>query len=318
MRENALLQHIYAANASLPEGITLPPGDDMGAVRVGSEELLVTTDQLADGVHVNLAETPLAWVARKAIRRSLSDIAAMGAKPVAAVATACLPREFTQGQAAELADELRQDAQAWACPLIGGDVSVWDHPLLLTVTAFATPPKGGAITRSGAKPGDFVYVTGRLGGSLQRVGDTQSHHLSFTPRIKLADKLAHCPKHRPNAMMDLSDGLAMDLPRLCEQSGVGAVIEIDQLPVSPAAELAATHSGRPAWQHAIGDGEDYELLFTVPLEEMPTRILDVPITVVGRITSGPGVALKMPDGTQQPVDPIDLGWEHQGTNGGAS
>ncbi|MEZ6191152.1 MAG: thiamine-phosphate kinase [Phycisphaerales bacterium] len=315
MRELELLAHIYKANPALPGAVSIPPGDDMGAVVVGGVTLLVTVDQVADGVHFELGSTPLEKIGRKAITRNLSDVAAMAAKPVGAAAAACLPKGFAGADAMTLFDAMRATAEAFGCPLIGGDISAWDQRLILTVTVFAEPGGVEPVTRNTAKAGDGVYVTGALGGSLIEMDNPSGyvHHLDFTPRIALARKLAADETTRPHAMIDLSDGLAQDLTRICERSGVRAQIECDKLPVSPAARLAAQRSGQPAWRHALGDGEDYELCFTAPEGVLSGEIDGVPITMVGRILAagpGPVVGLLQSDGTE--TDVAGLGWEHTG------
>jgi thiamine-monophosphate kinase len=315
MRELDLLSHIYKANPALPGEVTVPPGDDMGAIRVGDSTLLVTVDQLADGVHFDLQSAPLKKIGRKAMTRSLSDVAAMAARPIGAVAAACLPRGFGQERAASLFDAMRHTAESYDCPLIGGDISSWDQRLILTVTVFAEPVPPGPILRSGAAVGDTVYVTGVLGGSLETLNDPPGyvHHLDFEPRIDLARTLGADAATRPRAMIDLSDGLAQDLTRICERSGVAAEIDPDRLPTGAAAVLASDRSGQPVWQHAVGDGEDYELCFTSPSPSMG-RVLDgVPVTAVGRIVahrSGPRVTAGTSDG--QVIDLSGLGWEHKG------
>lgn len=315
MRELELLSHIYRSNPTLPSAVSIPPGDDMGAISIGDSTVLVTVDQLADGVHFDLASTPLDKIARKAITRNLSDVAAMAAKPVGAVAAACLPRGFGEDQTKSLFDAMQSVAHGFKCPLIGGDISIWDQKLILTVTVFAEPAGHDPIRRSGAQVGDTVYVTGQLGGSLITLDDPPdyTHHLDFTPRIDLACKLASDPDTRPHAMIDLSDGLGLDLPRICQQSGVGATIHADQLPISAGATIAAKRSGKAAWQHAMGDGEDYELCFTAPPDTVPTEIDGVPITAIGAVTeqsTGPRVIVLLPDGTR--ADTTGLGWEHTG------
>ena len=314
MHELELLSHIYQANPALPGTVTVPPGDDMGAVVVGGQTLLVTVDQLADGVHFDLANTPLEKVGRKAITRNLSGVAAMAAKPVGAVAAACLPKEFGEDRAKALFDAMRKTAEAFDCPLIGGDLSTWHGHLILTVTVLAEPAGIQPVLRSGAKVGDRVYVTGSLGGSLDAISDPPGyvHHLDFTPRINLARKLAGNPEARPTAMIDLSDGLAQDLTRICEQSGVSACIESDKLPISRAAQQAAAQSGNEPWRHALGDGEDYELCFTSP-RQLPESEDGVSITPIGMIVeTGDGSRLQVmgPDGTE--FDVKELGWEHKG------
>ncbi len=315
MRELELLSHIYRSNPTLPVGVTIPPGDDMGAVTLGGASVLVTVDQVADGVHVDLASTPIEKVGRKAITRNLSDVAAMAAKPVGAVAAACLPKGFGQDMAKALFDAMHASAESFNCPLIGGDISMWDQRLILTVTIFAEPDGIDPVLRSGAQVGDVIYVTGQLGGSIITLDDPPgyTHHLDFTPRIDLARKLAADPTTRPRAMIDLSDGLGLDLPRICEQSGVCAQLDTDRLPISPAAHLAAQRSGQPAWQHALGDGEDYELCFTAPPGTLPDEVEGVPITEVGRIVAqrpGSRMTVHLPDGTL--ADTAGLGWEHLG------
>jgi thiamine-monophosphate kinase len=207
-------------------------------------------------------------------------------------------------------------AASYDCPLIGGDISIWDHPLLLSVTILAELRGVEPVLRSGAKAGDLVYVTGALGGSLVELDEPRGyvHHLDFEPRLKPARALAADPLLRPRCMMDLSDGLGMDLPRICRMAAggeAGAVIDVASLPLSRGAVIASQRSGRPAWQHALGDGEDYELLLVVSPEtagRMPRAIEGVPLTRIGEITHGSGVTLRMPDGHVTPM--AEMGWQH--------
>ncbi len=310
MREEALLQHIYATGGAAQGDVVIPPGDDMGALRIGGQTVLVTVDQLADGVHVQLATTPLEKVARKAITRNLSDVAAMAAMPCGAVAAAALPRDFGERRATALFDAMRDVSQSYGCPLFGGDITMWDRPLMLTITVLAEPAGIEPVLRHGAEVGDAVYVTGELGGSLRTVGD-RTHHLDFEPRLALARQLAGQASTRPHSMMDLSDGLGRDLTRLCLASGVSATIDASRLPISHAAKQAADQSGQPAWQHAIGDGEDYELLFTTSSTSIPAEIEGVKITRIGTIeavSKHPAVRLRCMDGKF--IDMQTLGWEH--------
>lgn len=308
MRESDLLKHVYAFNRGLPDYVTVPPGDDMGAITLGDQTILITVDQLADGVHVKLDTTPLELVARKAITRNLSDVAAMAAKPLGAVVAAALPRRFTEAQAKTLFDALRAVAEQYHCPLIGGDISVWDHPLMLTVTVFAEPAGIGPIRRRGAKPGDVIYVSGQLGGAWQTDGG--GPHLHFEPRIDLARKIAQLAGDRLHSMIDLSDGLASDLSHICEQSHVAAEIHIADLPTRV--------PGRDGPNHALYDGEDYELCFTVDpaaAEKLPTEIGGVTLTRIGHMlgeTNRPVEShlwLRLPGGSRQPL--TKTGWEHR-------
>jgi len=299
MRENALLEYVAARSAGLAESfgsVVIGPGDDMGAVRIGDQTLLVTVDQVADGVHVDVASTSLDRIGRKCITRNLSDVAAMAGKPVGAVVAVSLPRDFGEANATALFDSMKATAEAYACPLIGGDISVWDGKLLATVTVFAEPAGIEPVLRTGAGVGDGVYVTGQLGNSL-----ASGHHLDFEPRLAVARALAGDPATRPTAMIDLSDGLAQDLPRIATHASIEAAL----LPVRE-----GTPGGpEPAWRHAVGDGEDYELLFTAPPgARIPRQVEGVAITRIGSVTAGGGVRLVMPD--QPPVELIGLGWEH--------
>lgn len=306
MREFDLLKHIYGLNAGLPPHVVIPPGDDMGAVRVAGAEVLVTVDQVADGVHFDLATTPIEKIARKAITRNLSDVAAMGALPVGCVAAACLPRRFDDRTTLRLFDAMRKTAASYDCPLFGGDVSMWDGKLLLSVTVLAhtggTPP----LTRAGAQVGDIICVTGMLGGSMMDVNG-YIHHLDFEPRLRIARQLACTPATRPRCMIDLSDGLARDLRHLCEAAGVSAELYADRLPIRPGCD----------WRNAVGDGEDYELCFTFPEShadhDLPAHIAGVPVTRIGRIVEREKtsvIRMVTADGQAWPVG--DLGWEHQG------
>ncbi len=156
-------------------------------------------------------------------------------------------------------------AAAFDLALAGGDTNAWDGPLTVSVTAFGTTSSKGALLRSGARPGDAILVTGELGGSI--VG----HHLDFTPRVHEALRL-----HRDydlTAGMDITDGLALDLDRLCQASGCGAVLFADAIPTSAAAEQLAAAEGGDGLRHALSDGEDFELLLTAPAD-VAQRIID--------------------------------------------
>ncbi|MCC7409454.1 MAG: thiamine-phosphate kinase [Phycisphaeraceae bacterium] len=313
MRERDLLEHIYRRNPTLGPAVSIPPGDDMGGLRLDGRDILVTVDQLAQDVHFSLDHATLAQVGRKAITRNLSDVAAMAALPLGAVAAGSLPHTWTTQQADELFDAMRATAQAYHCPLVGGDISIWHGPLILTVTILAHPGGLGPILRGGSKPGDHLYVTGRLGGSLQTVGG-HTHHLDFEPRIDLARTLAERLGSNLHAMIDLSDGLGADAAHLARMARLTVEIESSRLPVSPAAVHAATIDGVPGWKHALGDGEDYELCFTAaPDATLPERLMDVPITRIGRVRPpSPGEApIVVLDPSGKSLDLSDLGWEHR-------
>ena len=218
----------------------------------------------------------------------------MAAVPVAAVVCATLPRAMDQAVAERLLRAAREAGAAYGCPVVGGDISVSDGPLVLSVTVLAEPAGLEPVTRGPARPGDELCVSGRLGGS------GAGHHLSFEPRLGLARALASEPATRPTAMIDLSDGLAADSrgsPRTAEVPVAGLPLR-EGLP-------------DPGWERALGDGEDYELLFAVPAEAPVPAVLEgVPLTRIGRVTAGGGV--RWLDAAGGPLRPSTRGWEHRG------
>lgn len=274
--------------------VLVPPGDDLAVLRVENEPLLlVGADQVLDGVHFDAKIHSPRLIGRKAMNRNLSDCAAMACLPAAAVSTVALPRGVGIDYARELYLGLRDAAEPFDCPIVGGDTGSWEGKLVLTVTILGRGAGIQPVTRSGAKSGDDIYVTGPLGGSLQ------GRHMTFEPRIALARQLA--ATGRITAMIDLSDGLSRDLGHICRQSGVGAVIDAAAVPIHPDAR-AASRDGRAPLEHALHDGEDYELLLTGRLDHV-----DLPTTRIGQITTGDRILL-LRDGQYQPL--VARGWEH--------
>jgi thiamine-monophosphate kinase len=238
--------------------VLLGPGDDTAALDWRSgKPLLVTTDMLLDGSCFRLAEAGPRRVGRKAMAVNLSDIAAMAGKPVAAVVSVGLPRQGGMAIAQELYQGLRQMADAFDTALIGGDTNSWDGPLVISVTLIGEATERGPVHRSGSRPGDWLMVTGPLGGSIL------GKHLDFTPRVREALALhAAVPLH---AMIDISDGLAADVNHMCEEGHCGAVLRAESIPITP--EAGAMNDGRSPLEHALGDGEDFELAFAVAPED---------------------------------------------------
>src|SRR3954470_12827080 len=182
------------------ELVALPAGDDLAILRWPTDDLLlVGVDQVLDGVHFDSGRHDPRAIGRKAMNRNLSDCAAMACLPAAAVATVALPRSATLQYAKELYLGLRDAADPHGCEIVGGDTGSWDGELVVTLTILGRSAGVTPLTRSGAKPGDHLYVTGPLGGSLHR-----DRHLTFQPRIALAREIAQ--RHRATAMIDLSDG----------------------------------------------------------------------------------------------------------------
>jgi thiamine-monophosphate kinase len=224
-------------------------------------------------------------VGRKCMAVNLSDLAAMAAIPRAAVISVGLPRRGGRELAEELYRGARERADQFGVAIVGGDTNTWDGPLVVSVAVLGQPGPGGVIRRSGARAGDWLMVTGPLGGSIQ------GRHLDFLPRVREALDLAS--QSAIHAMIDLSDGLAMDLPRLCAESGVGAVIERGLVPC---------HEG-VSFEGAIGDGEDYELLLAVSPED-GAKLAGKAIRI-GQVVEAQGAWL---DEVGNPLP--RLGWEH--------
>ena len=305
MREFDLLKHIYDSNAALGPRILIPPGDDMGMVQLEGTRLLAAVDQLVDGRHVRVATTPLELVGRKAITRSLSDIAAMAGEPVGTLVAATLPPDFGQERANTLFDAMRRTAEAYRCPLFGGDIAIHQHsshPLVCSVTVLAEPVNGRAIERRGARPGDVVCVTGPLGGAHQP--DGLGRHLTFEPRIQLGQQLALHFGERLHAMIDISDGLGRDAGHIAQAAddNVQIVLDAGRIPCNPGCD----------WQRALGDGEDYELCF-VAQEPIPQQFSGMPVWIVGgvreRHAEDPRLVLAKVGEDFIRVD--ELGWQHQ-------
>jgi thiamine-monophosphate kinase len=208
---------------------------------------------LLEGSHFILSEVGPRRVGRKAIAVNLSDIAAMGGKPSAAFVSVGLPRTGAETIAEELYLGMRELADRFDTAIAGGDTNTWAGALVVSVTLMGVPGPQGPILRKGARPGDWLFVTGPLGGSIL------GKHLDFTPRVREVLELQdHASLH---AMIDISDGLSADVYHLCEESGCGAVLFAERIPISDAARQMP--GGQSALEHALGDGEDFELAFAV-------------------------------------------------------
>jgi len=274
--------------------VQVPAGDDLAVLHWPKEELLlVGVDQVLDGVHFDAKTHSPRQIGRKVMNRNLSDCAAMACLPAAAVVAVALPRTVPLDYAKGLYQGLREAADAFYCKIVGGDTATWNGPLALTVSILGRSAGIAPVTRSQARPGDRIYVTGPLGGSIL------GRHLEFTPPIHLARQLAQSA--HLSAMLDISDGLSRDLRHICQQSHVGAIIDADRVPIHPDAVTLSQSNGRSPLEHALHDGEDHELLFTTATALPPAGIH------IGQITAEPGIFLKQGDQVA-PLEP--LGWEH--------
>jgi thiamine-monophosphate kinase len=257
MSEFAFIDWLRRRTAADPR-VLLGPGDDTAALQLTpGAPCLVTTDMLLEGSCFLLAEAGPRRVGRKAMAVNLSDIAAMAGRPVAAVVSVGLPRRGGRAVAEELYLGLREVADAFGTAVGGGDTNSWEGPLVVAVTLLGEATGSGPVVRGGARPGDWLLVTGPLGGSIL------GKHLDFTPRVREALLLHR--EARLHAMIDISDGLAADVWHLCGESRCGAVLRAEGVPVAEAARQM--RDGRSPLEHALGDGEDFELVFAVSPEE---------------------------------------------------
>lgn len=239
-------------------------GDDAAVLNVSPESQLVTAvDVITEGVHFTSESDPF-LIGRKALAINLSDIAAMGAEPVAAYIGIVLPKSRDKKYAEEIYRGLFELANQYNVTIAGGDTNSWDGGLVISVTVQGTVAKDQAVLRSGAKPGDWIFVTGPLGGSLP-----SGRHFTFDPKLKETRIL--CEHFRPSAMLDISDGLASDMRHISKQSNVGVILDANEIPIHDDVDQSLNHEQR--LQHALSDGEDFELLFTVS-PETGTKLLN--------------------------------------------
>ena len=257
----------------IPVGI----GDDMAVVNFHGGKLLIGSDMTIEGVHFDLANVKMEQIAHKALGRCLSDCAAMAGVPVGAVISVAKPDSLSE----EMLKDLYRGFSKFACPIIGGDTSHSPDRLVIDVCLLGECVGNEPVLRSGAEPGDYLYVTGALGGSIL------GKHLNFEPRIEQALWIArNLPLH---AMIDISDGLSSDLNHLCRESKCGAEIFLQNLEtiISDDAKKLAGTTNKNSIDHALNDGEDFELLAAIALspENLPPLPLNVGLFPIGKIIS---------------------------------
>jgi thiamine-monophosphate kinase len=288
--------------AKFPIGI----GDDMAQIKLSPKSsVLITTDILLDGVHFDTKKASPEQIGYKSMATSLSDCAAMATVPLAAVVSVALPRNFG-AQGAQKLKRLHKGiliaAKKYNCPLVGGDMTSWNKPLAgstgsplaVSVAMLSVPGQTKPVKRSTAKAGDIICVTGTLGGSIVK------RHLEFEPRLKESLAIAQAGA---NSMIDISDGLSTDLNHICRLSKKGACLEADKIPVS-------RNAG--GLESALNDGEDFELLFTIPKKKFKRLKKQwrfrVKLTAIGRITKGGTVKIKKSD--SKVADLLPGGYDH--------
>ncbi len=285
--------------------LLLGPGDDAAVLRMAGD-CVTTTDLLTDGVDFRLSECEPQRVGRKALAVNLSDLAAMAARPVAAVISLALPRAGALDLAIQLYEGLLPLADEYQVAIAGGDTNTWDGPLAISITALGEVTSYGFWTRSGARPGDQVIVTGALGGSIL------ARHFDFTPRVREALLLAE--HYKIHAAADISDGLSLDLWRIAGASGCGAQLDLSAIPIHDDARRLAElrQDGVLPLDHALGDGEDFELILAVPSEEASRLLADqplpIPLTCIGQFIDDRGLWALDACGARQALAP--RGFQH--------
>jgi len=298
LTEESILERLRGRLA-IPRGSRIVEGigDDCAIFRPpGShQDLLFTTDLLIEGVHFKRATHPPAIVGRKALARGLSDIAAMGGKPLFCLLSLGLPAWAGRRWIDRFYSGLLLMAQAHGVVLAGGDLAHTNHALCDIVVA-GSVPRGGALRRGGARVGDAIYISGALGGSALGLATKQGaawrRHLRPEPRLALGQYLRE--NLQATAAMDVSDGLSLDLRRMCLASRVAA--DLEGLPLFPGASP----------DQALHGGEDYELLFTVPpAKRVPARFRTIQLTRIGTIRRGPAGQVRWEGRRLEP-----LGYDH--------
>ena len=315
------------AAAAVGDNVVVGSGDDAAVMRAGGERLLLLTcDMMVEGIHFRRQWARPGQIGQKAMVQNLSDIAAMGGEPAFAVASIAAPGDLPAQVLEEIAQGLISTASRYGAAVVGGDLVGSPGPIVIDVALCGWVEEELVLLRRGAQPGDAILVTGTLGASSaglaalrhelaedslpQLARALQAHH---EPRPRLAEARAIARTQRASAMMDLSDGLADDLPRLCCESSAGAQIHADRLPVDPSCFAVAARLGVDPLALAISGGEDYELLFTCPAQAVEdiaaavSQAAGTEVTVIGEIVAQEKVLLVDADGA---IRPMPAGFDH--------
>jgi thiamine-monophosphate kinase len=310
VREKTLIQRLRrlaGAGQSVATGI----GDDCAVLSVPpGHQLLVTTDFTIEKVHFRRDWHPPEWVGRRCLTRGLSDIAAMGGELRAAFLSLAVPSDVPQNWVDRFFKGLLALAEEFNVPLAGGDTAQSPGGIQADIVVVGSVPEGKAVLRSGAAPGDQIYVTGELGGSAaalarlvesKPVGADDLRHIQPRARVRVGQWLA--ARGVASAMIDLSDGLSSDLEHICQESRVGACIEAGAIPRS----RLGPGKKRVGLDFALHGGDDYELLFT-SASAVPAKVAGVRVTRIGRTLRSGGMRLIGADGKQHQLKAG--GWEH--------
>ncbi len=320
VREEQLIEQVLRRFPYRRDGLRVGIGDDAAVLRPSAgTEWVVTTDAFLETVHFLRKIHPAEVVGSKALARATSDIAAMGARARYFFLTLGLPEACTGAWLDEFLRGMARAARRFGLTLAGGDTTKYPQ-IVISLTVMGEIDRGKSILRSGARPGDLLFVSGRLGEAelgwrliqrklhkQKRWGSLLKKHLYPEPRLALGQWLA--AHRRATSMIDTSDGLSTDLGHICKASGVGARVWAEEIPaVRVPPELQ--QGGIDALQLALHGGEDYELLFTVPkrlADHMPRKVAGIPVTLIGEITREKKVALIGTNGRSKPLLPG--GWD---------
>jgi thiamine-monophosphate kinase len=299
--EDALIARYFKPLATDPGAFGLV--DDAAVLSSSGDDIVVTTDAVVEGVHY-LAGDPPDTIARKALRVNLSDLAAKGATPAGFVLTLAL-RSKEDAWLRPFADALGEDCRTFACPLLGGDTVSTPGPQMISITAFGRVPKGRMVGRTGARPGDLILVTGTIGDAALGLdvlrGGAATGALASDPQARETlvsryrvpqprNVLAKAVRDYATAAMDVSDGLAGDLTKLCAASGVSASVEVPNVPLSAAAASLVARNV-VCVETLLAGGDDYEVLCTVPPAQSDAligagRVVGLAVTAIGTIVGG--------------------------------
>ncbi|NQT25617.1 thiamine-phosphate kinase [candidate division KSB1 bacterium] len=320
--EFGMIERIQAMLAGSDADIPLSIGDDAAVLnsKLGYQTV-VTTDALIEGIHFDLRYTPLEDLGWKALAVNLSDLAAMAADPTGAVISLALPTDWSSDQVEQLYQGLKACSETYQCPIIGGDTTGSPGPAMLSLTVLGEVQKDRYITRSGAKPGDFVCVSGDLGGSLTGFEALHSGPPGIVrtpaidkllrpfPRLQIAKELFTTLSL--HAMIDISDGLGSEIHHICSKSKMGCLIEADKIPIHPEAKALSEQIGQDVIEMAMTSGEEYELLFTLSagdLENFQNMKMDVPCHIIGEMKeASSGIKINR-DGQIESIKAN--GWDH--------
>lgn len=281
--EQSFLAYLRGRCRGLPQ-VQVGIGDDAAIIVPPTGSLVACTDQIVDGVDFTASEHTLVDVGYKAMAINLSDIAAMGGVPTSALVTLTLPKENATRIAGGVYEGILEAAQQHHVAIAGGDLTTYAGPLAVSITLLGEVPTDGAWLRSGAQAGDAILVTGPLGGSLL------GRHMRPTPRLDLVAPLREA--YDVHSAIDISDGLSLDLDRLCASSRVGAEIDMASIPIHVDATRRSEITGESPLEHAWADGEDFELILTLASQDAERLLasdLGKTLSRIGTITNRTGL-----------------------------